>query len=326
MSFEINDETMREGAQSASMALLDLRQKARALEQLATLGVEAASLGMPAATMRQAEEFLALSKLVDEAGWSIDAHCAARTVVQDLEPIADTVQALGRRVTVYAFLGTSPARRFCERWELDDLVRALDATLGFAASHGLEIAFVTEDTTRSRPEDLRTLFTHALGLGVRRLVLCDTVGAATPAGAQRLVRFARELALRTVPEPVAIDWHGHDDRGLAVANTLAAVAAGADRVHGTILGAGERCGNARLDRLLESRASLEREARFALAAYTTVVREALIDLEQRVRPGPRAIRSMRRPGRDPSTLERSAPTRNRRPPLGPSLSATAETG
>jgi len=81
-------------------------------------------------------------------------------------------------------------------------------------------------------------------------VLCDTCGHATPMGAYALVKFVLEEVVKPSGEDIRVDWHGHCDRGLAVPNSLAAIAAGADCVHGCALGLGERVGNTQLDQLL----------------------------------------------------------------------------
>src|SRR6185503_11737131 len=118
-----------------------------------------------------------------------------------------------------------------------------------STEHGVPVMYVTEDTTRARPEILRALYTCAVEHGARRVCVSDTVGHATPEGAARVIRFIRGVVDAT-GETVGVDWHGHRDRDLGVACALAALMAGADRVHGTILGVGERVGNAPLDLIL----------------------------------------------------------------------------
>jgi 2-isopropylmalate synthase len=116
-----------------------------------------------------------------------------------------------------------------------------------AARHAdLPVTFVTEDTTRARPETLRALFSIAVERGAARICLCDTVGFATPEGAAAVTQFARQI----VGPRIGIDWHGHNDRGLAVANALSAIRAGANRLHATALGVGERVGNPAMEVLL----------------------------------------------------------------------------
>jgi 2-isopropylmalate synthase len=109
--------------------------------------------------------------------------------------------------------------------------------------------FVTEDTTRANPEHVRALYTAAIEAGARRICICDTCGHATPDGTRRLVGFVKDL-VDELGADVGIDWHGHRDRGLGLANTVAALEAGATRLHATALGVGERAGNTEMDLLL----------------------------------------------------------------------------
>jgi len=120
----------------------------------------------------------------------------------------------------------------------------------FARSLGLPSMYVTEDTTRARPEAVKKLYTTAIECGARAIVVCDTVGHATPRGVRALLDFVREEVVKPTGENVRIDWHGHSDRGLAVANSLAAYEAGGDSVHASALGIGERVGNTPMDQML----------------------------------------------------------------------------
>ncbi|MDX1579072.1 MAG: 2-isopropylmalate synthase, partial [Gemmatimonadota bacterium] len=192
---------------------------------------------------------LALAREIADQDLPIAANCAARTVRADIEPIARVQQATGLPLEVGAFIGSSPIRQYAEGWDVDRILDATVDAIDFAVSEGLDVMYVTEDTTRSRPETLERLYRAAIEAGARRICLADTVGHATPEGVRQLVRFARDL-VAAAGEPVKIDWHGHRDRGLGLANALAAIEEGVDRVHGTALGIGERVGNVEMDLLL----------------------------------------------------------------------------
>jgi 2-isopropylmalate synthase len=192
---------------------------------------------------------LGLAKEIVDNDLPISANCAARTVKADIEPIVEISQATGLRFEVGAFLGSSPIRKYAEGWQSSMLRRATEEAVTFAVSEGLDVMYVTEDTTRSQPETLRELYTTAIECGAGRICLADTVGHATPHGVRQLVRFVKEL-VKDTGEDVKVDWHGHRDRGLGLANCLAAIEEGVDRVHATALGIGERCGNAEMDLLL----------------------------------------------------------------------------
>ena len=243
------DETLRDGLQSASVTDPDPDTKLRILHLMARLGIDGADIGMPSAGPRAYHDALRLAEEVAAAELPIEPHCACRTAMRDIELVSELSQRAGIAIDAYMFIGSSPIRQFAEDWTLDHILRASEKVIDFARREGVQIAFVTEDTTRSSPQDLQKLFHHALDLGVNRLVLCDTVGHADPGGALNLVRWTREL-VDSVRDGVQLDWHGHNDRGLAVINAISAWKAGANRVHGTGLGIGERVGNAAIDLLL----------------------------------------------------------------------------
>src|SRR5262249_10630239 len=121
--------------------------------------------------------------------------------------------------------------------------------LTFAAKEGLTTMYVTEDTTRADPKALKLLYATAIRAGARRVCVADTVGHATPHGAKAVVRYVKSI-IDELGVTVGIDWHGHRDRGFGVASSIAALEAGATRLHGAALGIGERCGNTPLDLLM----------------------------------------------------------------------------
>jgi 2-isopropylmalate synthase len=246
---ELDDETLRDGLQSPSVRSPSIEQKIGILHLMVELGIESADLGLPGAGPRVVEHVLALAREIAGAGLPIFPNCAARTMRQDIEPIVEVAQKVGIPIEVSCFIGSSPIRQYAEGWELDRLLRLTADAVSFAVGEEMPVMFVTEDTTRARPEDLRRLYTTAVECGARRVCIADTVGHATPAGARNVVRFIRQVVDAT-GEEVKVDWHGHKDRGLSVINSLAAAEAGADRLHGTALGIGERVGNTPLDLLL----------------------------------------------------------------------------
>jgi isopropylmalate/homocitrate/citramalate synthase len=120
----------------------------------------------------------------------------------------------------------------------------------FSVKHGLPVMFVTEDTTRATPDAIRALYQSAIRAGARRITVADTVGHSTPSGVASILRYVRQIATEAGGPDIRIDWHGHNDRGLGVINAITAALSGADQVHGTALGIGERCGNAAMDQIL----------------------------------------------------------------------------
>jgi 2-isopropylmalate synthase len=243
------DETLRDGIQGPSISDPSIEAKLRILELEEALGINNIDLGLPGAGPRAVEDVTALAKHHVANKMTIDVSCAARTHVNDIRPIVEISQKTGLKIEVMAFLGTSPIRQYAENWDLDRLMRLSGDAIEFAVRENLPVTFVTEDTVRSRPETLQPLFLNAIEKGAHRLCLCDTVGHATPDGVRNLIWWTRNL-IEGTGRDIGIDWHGHNDRGLGVANSIFAAEFGADRIHGTALGIGERVGNAALDQIL----------------------------------------------------------------------------
>jgi 2-isopropylmalate synthase len=247
----LDDETLRDGLQSPSVTDPPTDIKVKILHLMNSLGIETADVGLPGAGPRQQDAVERLCREIADSRLRIKANCAARTMIVDIQPIADVVQKTGVPIEACVFIGSSPIRQYAEEWNLEHILRHTQEAVEFAVREGLEVMYVTEDTIRANPDDLRVLLTAGVEAGARRLCLCDTVGAAVPHGVRSLVSWVRQLLTDLgVADEVGVDWHGHRDRGLDVANTLAAVEAGATRVHGTALGVGERVGNTPMEQLL----------------------------------------------------------------------------
>jgi 2-isopropylmalate synthase len=246
---ELNDETLRDGLQSPSVKTPSIEQKLEILHGLAAIGIDALDIGLPGAGPHVVRDVLRLAQEIADQRLPIAPNCAARTLEADIRPIVEISQQAGIAIEAACFLGSSPIRQYAEGWELEAMVRLVAGAVGFAVGHGLPVMFVTEDSTRARPDDLSRLYLAAIEAGARRICIADTVGHATPAGTRALVAFLRRT-IDATGERVEIDWHGHNDRGLAIANCIAAAEAGADRIHGTLIGIGERVGNAQLDQIL----------------------------------------------------------------------------
>lgn len=247
---ELNDETLRDGLQCPSVLQPSLQEKQQFLRQLVPIGIGSADIGYAGASTGALEDVVKLARTVADEHLQIELNCAGRTHVDDINPIAEAQQRSGVSIGAALFIGSSPIRQWIEGWDMAGLARTIERAVSYAVHAGLEVMFVTEDTTRARAEDIATLYLAAAGVGAKRFCISDTVGQATPGGAQRLVHFlADELAAHGF-DGTAIDWHGHRDRGLDVMNALAALSAGASRVHGCALGIGERVGNTALDLVL----------------------------------------------------------------------------
>ena len=248
--YMLDDESLRDGLQSPSVRDPSIGEKIEILHLMAELGIDSVNLGLPGAGPRARADVERLAREIVTSKLKIRPNCAARTVEADIQPIADISEKVGMAIEAATFLGSSPIRRYAEDWTVDFLVRTTEHAVRYARSLGLPVMYVTEDTTRCDRDTIKKLYTTALNCGAEAMVVCDTVGHATPAGVRSLIRFVREEIIRPSGKTIRLDWHGHRDRGLAVANSLAAFEAGADQVHGCALGIGERVGNTPLDLVL----------------------------------------------------------------------------
>jgi 2-isopropylmalate synthase len=246
---EFDDETLRDGLQSPSVTDPTIDQKIKILHLMEDLGIHSANIGLPGAGSRAYNDTLELAKEIVRCKMKIQPNCAARTVIADIDPVIDISQKAGLPIEVATFVGSSPIRQYVEGWTIDTILKLTETAVKYVVAHGLPSMYVTEDTTRSHPDDIEKLYTAAINCGAKRVVIADTVGHTTRTGAVNIVRFVTDV-IENLCEDVKIDWHGHNDRGFALASTLAAVRAGVDRVHACALGIGERCGNTSMDLLL----------------------------------------------------------------------------
>lgn len=246
----VNDETLRDGLQNPSIHDPTIEEKIQILLLMEALGIDSVNIGLPGAGPRAAQHVEALAREIVSKRMRIKPNCAARTVEADIIPIVEISQRVGMPIEAATFLGSSPIRRLVEDWTVDHLQRTTEKAVKFAVSHGLPSMYVTEDTVRTDPATIERLYTTAIRSGARAIVLCDTVGHATPEGAYSLVEFVIERVVKPSREQIRVDWHGHRDRGLAIANSLAAIAAGARQIHGVALSLGERVGNTPMELLL----------------------------------------------------------------------------
>jgi 2-isopropylmalate synthase len=246
----LNDETLRDGLQNPSVFDPPIEEKIRILHLMEALGIDTVNIGLPGAGPRACADVEALAREIVNAKLKIVPNCAARTLEADIRPIAEISQRVGLQIAAATFLGSSPIRRLVEDWTVDHLRQTTEKAVKFAVAHGLPVMYVTEDTIRTDPDTVRKLYTTAIECGARAVVLCDTVGHATPMGAFALVKFVREQIVEPSGEKIRIDWHGHCDRGLAVPNSFAAILAGADQVHAAANSLGERVGNTPMELML----------------------------------------------------------------------------
>lgn len=244
-----DDETLRDGLQSPSVCEPPVEKKLELLHLMNDLRIDTADIGLPGAGGTHAAGVERLAREIVEQKLQIRPNCAARTHQNDIRPIAEISQRAGIAIEACTFIGSSPVRFYAEDWTLDKLLQLSEDAIKFAVGEGLPVMYVTEDTTRADPETIRALYTAAIRAGARAVCVCDTVGHSTPDGARAVVRFVKSI-IEEQGGGIRLDWHGHQDRGLGVINSIAAIEGGADQVHGSALGMGERVGNTPMDQLL----------------------------------------------------------------------------
>lgn len=249
-NIELDDETLRDGLQSPSVRVPDIEEKLKILHYQNDLGIHIANVGIPAAGESVKNDVLRLAQEIASEKMNLRISCGARTVISDIEPIVEISQKTGVPIEAHVFIGSSMIRRYAEDWDLNQMLKNTEKSVEFCVNNGLEVMFVTEDTTRAEPRLIEQLYKTAIQCGAKRICLCDTVGYATPDGVRNLVAFAKKIIWDT-GEDIKIDWHGHNDRGFALSNALvAAIDSRVDRVQGTCLGIGERAGNTSIDQLM----------------------------------------------------------------------------
>jgi 2-isopropylmalate synthase len=246
---EFDDETLRDGLQSPSVTDPSIDEKIRILHFMHAAGIDNADIGLPGAGPHVVRTVERLAREIVDNRLSVYPSAAGRTHENDVRPIIDISQRVGIAIEADLFIGSSPIRQFAEEWDIDWIIAQSAKAVAFATENGIPVMYVTEDTTRAKPEDVEKLYTAAIDAGAKRICVCDTVGHATPWGTRNLIRFVVALRDRLNPA-VKVDWHGHSDRGLGIINSIAALEAGADRVHGSAGGIGERVGNTPIDLLM----------------------------------------------------------------------------
>lgn len=244
-----DDETLRDGLQSPSVSEPTVEQKIELLHLMDALSIDTADIGLPGAGGTHAAGVELLAREIAEKKLKIRPNCAARTHRNDILPIVEISQRVGIPIEACTFIGSSAIRFFAEDWTLDKLLQLTEEAVTFAVSEGVPVMYVTEDTTRANPETIRALYTTAIRCGAKAVCVCDTVGHSTPDGARSVVQFVKNI-IEEQGGNIRLDWHGHQDRGLGVINSIAAIQGGADQVHGSALGMGERVGNTPMDQLL----------------------------------------------------------------------------
>jgi 2-isopropylmalate synthase len=243
------DETLRDGVQAPQIGTPTIDERLQLIDHMVRSGIRCADLGFPGSGPAAAHAGLAAARHIAAQGYPLVPGYAGRTHPADVRAICDIAQRAGVAVDAYIFIGVSPIRQYVENWSVSAIAHDIRVAAGQCRREGVDFVLALEDSARCPPAVLGRVYQLAVDLGITRITLCDSVGAAVPAGTQALLGWStRFFAHRQ--HPVAFEWHGHNDRGLGLINALTALEAGCARVHGTVLGIGERAGNTSIDQLI----------------------------------------------------------------------------
>lgn len=240
----IFDTTLRDGEQCPG-ASMNLREKLEVARQLSRLNVNVIEAGFPVISEG---DFSAVQQIATEVRGPIIAGLA-RCVAKDIEAAAAAVKPAAERGRIHLFLATSKIHREHKLKKAhEEILRLTTDSVTLAKSHVKDVEFSPEDASRTEPEFLARVVEAAIAAGATTINIPDTVGFAVPEQFGALIKFLKNN-VRNMDEAI-ISVHCHDDLGLAVANSLAAVQNGARQIEGTINGIGERAGNAALEEVI----------------------------------------------------------------------------
>ncbi len=251
--YAIDDETLRDGVQAPYVLQPTIEQALTIFEFSRKLGVQKADIGFAASSPTTFNRIKEVAKQNYGEGTPITISCAARTTIGDIDPIIKLSQEIGNPIEADTFIGTDPLRMKVEGWTPEFMANQVEQVTRYAIDHGVPTMLVTETSfagIQQIPNVVRDIYLAGLNAGAGRVCLCDTTGAHTFDEIIEGIHWMRNLLDTNGFHHVGIDFHGHDDLTNAVSNSVAAFMAGADRVHATILGIGERRGNTDLIPLL----------------------------------------------------------------------------
>jgi len=283
-SVGLYDTTLRDGEQTVGV-VLDPEQKLEIAKLLDELGIDRIEAGFP----RVSQDDWDAVKLISDAGLQAQVWGFSRAVPADLEALVE----LGVSASVIES-PISDLKLNAIGVDREKMLDRITSAMRFAGDNGILAAFFGVDSTRAEPDFYERVYKSAVEAGAQEVVVVDTLGIASPEAVADLVGKTVEWVGPDVP----VHFHGHNDFGLATASAVAAVRAGAQWIHGTINGMGERAGNAdlgevaltlralygvesnlRLDRIRDVAARVQTLSGYALEPWKPVTGETLFQRE-----------------------------------------------
>jgi len=236
---KICDTTLRDGEQTAGV-LFSVEEKVEIARMLVEIGVEQIEAGIPVVSQSDVDAIKKIVKEKEENGWNVSIMGWSRAKKEDIDKVIET----GADAIAISLATSNIHLQYKLHKTKDEILNMIAEAISYAKSHGFYISFNAEDGSRTDFDFLIEFIKTCKNAGGNRLRLCDTVSALHPAATKFLVKKIKE----TIDIPIEV--HAHNDYGLAVANSLAAVEAGAEYVSTTVNGIGERSGNASLEQII----------------------------------------------------------------------------
>jgi 2-isopropylmalate synthase len=239
---QIWDETLRDGEQTAG-TLLTVDEKVEISKLMDEVGVAVIAAGFP---MVSAEERETIKRLSKEGFKTAKLAAPARAVIKDVQACIDAGADI-----IPIFIAPSKLRlEFQLKMTLEEAIDRLSKCTEYAVDHGAQVAYVVEDATRSELEKVVRISQASIEAGAETIIIADTVGFCRPGVIQFITSEVKKQLIKATKKSFAMGIHCHNDFGLATANTLAAVEAGAIYPHVCVNGFGERAGNAALEEVV----------------------------------------------------------------------------
>ena len=246
---EIEDDTLRDGLQASFIRKPTIDEKAELIRLSAGIGARHVVLAFPASSPAEFADSQRLLSVIKDHDVPMTPWFLGRAVTEDMEPILRLRDSYGGNVGAAFFIGTSPIRRHVEKWDFGGILERIATTMDYLRRAGLPCSFSVEDASRTPPDEIEQMVELAVRYSAYSIAVCDTVGESTPHGVRLLIGFIKSIISKHSSD-LKILWHGHNDRGLALANSIAAIEAGADIIGGAFLGIGERTGNTALEQVI----------------------------------------------------------------------------
>ncbi|MFQ6025180.1 MAG: 2-isopropylmalate synthase [Nitrosopumilaceae archaeon] len=258
MKIRIFDTTLRDGEQTPGVALSP-EQKLNIAKKLDALGIDAIEAGFPIVSEGEVQAI----KMITSANFNAEICGLARTDKKDIDAAVDAGLSY-----IHTFIATSDIHlQYKLKMSPDEVVAKAVEAVEYAKSRGLQVEFSAEDATRTDREFLKKVYSKVAKAGADRIDIPDTVGYSTPAYMAEITRDA--IAATNLPVSV----HCHDDFGLAVANAISGIQAGAQCAHVTINGIGERAGNASLEEFVMALQCLQLDKKYETNINTKLLYE-----------------------------------------------------